>query len=90
MHAGTFSSEHLLFDSAHRQHIAAQRDFTRHGGQRANLPARKDDSMKLAFRESLREGLREEEKPEPAAARVFDSIAGELAEIRKTVRAWRA
>lgn len=57
---------------------------------RANLPDRKEDSMKLAFRESLREGIREEEKPEPAATRVYDSIAGELAEIRKTVKAWRA
>ena len=57
---------------------------------RANLPGRKDDSMKLAFRDSLREGLKDEEEPRPAAARVFDSIAGELAEIRKTVRAWRA
>lgn len=57
---------------------------------RANLPGRKDDSMKLAFRDSLREGLKDEEDPQPATARVFDSIAGELAEIKKTVRAWRA
>ncbi len=57
---------------------------------RAKLPGRKDDSMKLAFRDSLREGLRDEEDPQPATARVFDSIAGELAEIKKTVRAWRA
>ena len=57
---------------------------------RANLPGRKDDSMKLSFRESLREGLKDEEHPQPAAARVYDSIAGELAEIRKTVKGWRA
>ena len=44
--------------------------------------------MPLVFRESLREGIREEEKP--GEARVYDSIVGELAEIRKTVRAWRA
>jgi flagellar biogenesis protein FliO len=57
---------------------------------RANLPGRRDDSMKLAFRESLREGLKDEEEPQPAASRVYDSIAGELAEIRKTVKGWRA
>lgn len=57
---------------------------------RSNLPARREDSAKIAFRESLREGIREEEAPEPVATRVFDSIAGELAEIRKTVRGWRA
>jgi flagellar biogenesis protein FliO len=57
---------------------------------RSNLPGRKEDSAKLAFRESLREGIREEETPELVGPRVFDSIAGELAEIRKTVRGWRA
>lgn len=57
---------------------------------RSNLPGRKDDSMKLSFRESLRDGIREEESPEPEGNRLVDSIAGELAEIRKTVRAWRA
>jgi flagellar biosynthetic protein FliO len=56
---------------------------------RANLPGRPNDSMKVAFRESLREGLRDEEEPVPVT-RVYDSIAGELAEIKKTVRAWRA
>lgn len=75
--------EHLttLGEFAHPDEVAVLR---------ANLPGRKDDSMKLAFRESLREGLREEEDPKPATARVYDSIAGELAEIHKTVRAWRA
>jgi flagellar biogenesis protein FliO len=57
---------------------------------RSNLPGHKGDSMKLSFRDSLREGIRDEEDPQPAAARVYDSIAGELAEIRKTVRGWRA
>ncbi|HXX92712.1 MAG TPA: flagellar biosynthetic protein FliO, partial [Planctomycetota bacterium] len=57
---------------------------------RANLPGRPADSMKLAFRESLREGIKEEEDPKPGAARVVDSIVGELAELRKTVQGWRA
>jgi len=55
---------------------------------RAELPQRKDDSHRVEFRDSLREGLREEEAPREE--RVFASIADELAEIRKTVRAWRA
>jgi flagellar biosynthetic protein FliO len=56
---------------------------------RAGLPKRGEDSARLAFRESLREGLREEETV-PPAEKVYDSIAGELEEIRKTVKAWRA
>lgn len=55
---------------------------------RSKLPERRDDSARIAFRDSLREGLKEEEAP--AENRLFASIAGELAEIRKTVRAWRA
>lgn len=55
---------------------------------RAGLPSRADDSHRADFRESLREGLREEEAPRED--RVFASIADELAELRKTVRAWRA
>jgi flagellar biogenesis protein FliO len=55
---------------------------------RADLPERKDDSHRMEFNRSLREGLREEEAPREE--RVFASIADELAEIRKTVRAWRA
>jgi flagellar biosynthetic protein FliO len=54
---------------------------------RASLPA-SGGSMKAAFRESLSEGLREAE--EPAGDRLYDSIAGELAQIRRTVKAWRA
>lgn len=55
---------------------------------RSNLPERKDDSLRSEFNQSLREGLRGEETPREE--RVFASIADELAEIRKTVRAWRA
>lgn len=55
---------------------------------RADLPERKDDSHRMEFRDSLREGLRDEEAPREE--RVFASIADELAELRKTVRAWRA
>jgi flagellar biogenesis protein FliO len=55
---------------------------------RADLPERKDDSHRTEFRESLREGLRDEEAPREE--RVYASIAEELAELRKTVRAWRA
>jgi flagellar biosynthetic protein FliO len=64
---------------------------------RANLPERRNDSHRVEFHQSLREGLREEEGPAgtsakagPREERVFASIADELAEIRKTVRAWRA
>jgi len=55
---------------------------------RANLPERREDSHRVEFNQSLREGIREEEAPREE--RVFASIADELAEIRKTVRAWRA
>lgn len=55
---------------------------------RADLPERKDDSHRSEFNQSLRDGLRDEEAPREE--RVFASIADELAEIRKTVRAWRA
>jgi flagellar biogenesis protein FliO len=65
---------------------------------RADLPGRKDESLRMEFTQSLREGIRDEEmaagdaasKPAPREERVFASIADELAEIRKTVRAWRA
>jgi flagellar biogenesis protein FliO len=55
---------------------------------RAGVSARGEDSPRQDFRETLREGLREHEAPRDD--RVFASIADELAEIRKTVRAWRA
>jgi len=64
---------------------------------RADLPERRDDSLRMEFNQSLREGIRGEEQPAEGSAkagpreeRVFASIADELAEIRKTVRAWRA
>jgi flagellar biogenesis protein FliO len=62
---------------------------------RADLPERRDDSHRTEFSRSLREGIREEEgsaeaKSGPREEKVFASIADELAEIRKTVRAWRA
>jgi flagellar biogenesis protein FliO len=49
---------------------------------RADLPGQKDDSL----RESLREGIKEEEAPPRTE---YASLAGELAEIRKTVRSWK-
>jgi flagellar biogenesis protein FliO len=55
---------------------------------RADLPERRDDSQRAEFSQSLREGIRGEESPREE--KVFASIADELAEIRKTVRAWRA
>ncbi|HVE38328.1 MAG TPA: flagellar biosynthetic protein FliO [Planctomycetota bacterium] len=55
---------------------------------RANLPGRSEESQRGEFSQSLREGLRGEEQPREE--KVFASIADELAEIRKTVRAWRA
>jgi flagellar biogenesis protein FliO len=65
---------------------------------RAGLPDRRDDSLRMEFNRSLSEGIRDEErlpsessaKAAPREERVFASIADELAEIRRTVRAWRA
>ncbi|MBI3855157.1 MAG: flagellar biosynthetic protein FliO [Planctomycetes bacterium] len=84
-----------------RDHLSALGEFASPdevAQLRANLPARKDDSLRTEFDRSLREGLRGEEAPASEAPakegrreeRVFASIADELAEIRKTVRAWRA
>ncbi len=56
---------------------------------RAELPAARGVSERLSFRESLRDGLKEEEAP-PKPEAAYASIADELAEIRKTVQAWRA
>ncbi len=56
---------------------------------RADLPGRREDSQRAAFQETLREGL----KAAPAvetAPNVYASITDELAEIRKTVHAWKA
>jgi flagellar biogenesis protein FliO len=64
-------------------------------GLKARMPGTREGSVRREFGDSLREGLREEEGLAVGAAapredRVFDSIAEELSEIRKTVRAWRA
>lgn len=40
VHAGALCGENLFFYAADRKHIAAQRNFAGHGGQRANLLAR--------------------------------------------------
>lgn len=60
---------------------------------RADLPGRPEGT----FRETLTEGIRAEEKPfdapaqgKPATDGVYASIADELAEIGRTVRAWKA
>jgi flagellar biosynthetic protein FliO len=69
-----------------RDHLSALGEFRgpdEVAALRAQLPEQRSD-----FRESLREGLHEEEAPRED--RAFASIADELAEIRKTVRAWRA
>jgi flagellar biosynthetic protein FliO len=81
-----------------RDHLSTLGEFTSPDEVavlRANLPERKDDSLRREFHQSLRDGLRGEEastaEPKgPREERVFASIADELAEIRKTVRAWRA
>jgi flagellar biogenesis protein FliO len=84
-----------------RDHLSALGEFSAPDEVavlRANLPERKDDSLRVEFNRSLREGIRDEEglpsaasaKEGPREERVFASIADELAEIRRTVRAWRA
>jgi len=73
-----------------REHLTALGEFSgpdEVAALRASLQPR-DDSQRSEFRESLRDGLRDQEAPREE--RVFASIADELAEIRKTVRAWRA
>jgi flagellar biosynthetic protein FliO len=74
-----------------REHLSALGEFSgpdEVAALRAGLSARPEDSRRAEFRDSLREGLRDHEAPRED--RVFASIADELAEIRKTVRAWRA
>lgn len=58
---------------------------------RADLPGRRDDSQRSAFQATLKEGLAAA-APGPAeeSKGVYASIAEELAEIRKTVHAWKA
>lgn len=69
---------------------------------RADLPGRPEGTFRESFRETLNEGIRAEEKPfdspaggglaqgKPAIDGVYASIADELAEIGRTVRAWKA
>jgi flagellar biosynthetic protein FliO len=61
---------------------------------RAEAPERKADSERSAFTESLRREMKGE-PPAPSTGRApedraFESIAQELAEIRRTVHAWKA
>lgn len=77
----------VILVGATREHLTALGEFRgpdEVAALRAQLPELRSD-----FRESLREGLHEAEEA-PREERVFASIADELAEIRKTVRAWRA
>jgi flagellar biogenesis protein FliO len=55
---------------------------------RADLPGRAEGTFRESFRESLDNGIRAEEKPAPDG--VYASISEELAEIGRTVRAWKA
>lgn len=80
-----------------RDHLSALGEFSgdEKAALRASLPGQKEGSAHAEFSESLREGLRQEEAASseasaPREQRVFASIADELAEIRRTVRAWRA
>jgi len=57
---------------------------------RAELPARREESQRAAFKDTLREGLRGAPAPAEEARGVYASIADELAEIKKTVHAWKA
>jgi flagellar biogenesis protein FliO len=55
---------------------------------RADAPGRSEGTFRESFRETLDEGIRAEEKPSPDG--VYASISEELAEIGRTVRAWKA
>ncbi len=55
---------------------------------RSRLPAGRGGSQRLAFRDSLREGLDEAASPPEGGG--YAAIAQEIAEIRRTVRAWKA
>jgi flagellar biosynthetic protein FliO len=60
---------------------------------RAEAPERRVDSERRAFGESLRREMKGEPlpaAPAPSDDRAFETIAQELAEIRKTVHAWKA
>lgn len=57
---------------------------------RAELPAGRDESQRASFRETLKEGLKGSTPPAEEPRSVYASIAEELADIRKTVHAWKA
>lgn len=70
--------------------LAALGEFTNPDEIAALKAERTADSSRASFREALKEGL---QKPEPAgdsAQAVYASIAEELAELRRTVHAWKA
>src|SRR5579862_7442218 len=74
----------ILMIGSTREHLSALGEITgpdEVAALRAGLSPRGDDSQRAEFRESLREGLRDQEAPREE--RVFASIADELAEIRK-------
>ena len=51
---------------------------------------RTGDSVEATFRDSLRQGLLESERPPGGDGDRLENILGELAEMKKTVRRWRA
>lgn len=57
---------------------------------RAELPGRREESSRAAFRDTLREGLKAAPAPAEEARAVYASIADELADIKKKVHAWKA
>lgn len=57
---------------------------------RAEAPARAADSSRASFRDALKEGLQKTEPAADSAQAVYASIADELAELRRTVHAWKA
>ena len=81
----------ILIVGATRDRLAALgefRDPDEIARLRADLEPRGGGTARRTFDQSLREGLREEERP--ATTGVTASIVDELADIRKTVHAWKA
>jgi flagellar biogenesis protein FliO len=76
-----------------REQLSTLGEFSNPDEVSALLSGLPGDSSRASFRQALREGLREEEAPAPApvrAERTQASLMDELAEIRRTVQAWRA
>ena len=81
----------ILIVGATRDRLAALgefRDPDEIARLRADLEPGGEGSARRTFDQSLREGLKEEERP--ATTGVTASIVDELADIRKTVHAWKA